>query len=93
MNKLLFLGAAGAAGVAGFLSFDAGAPAPAPFIDPVVTARALCGGAQDAGLKRRQLFAAIGAAQAAQTTSDKPSDPLKTPVAGIGYKISTANPR
>ena len=93
MKKLLFLGVAGAAGLAGFSSLELGASAPAPFIDPVVTARALCGGSQDAGLKRRQVFAAIGAAQAAQGESAKPSDPLKTPIAGIGYKITTSSPR
>ncbi len=93
MKKLLFLGVAGAAGLAGFSSFEVGAPAPVPFIDPVVSARALCGGSQGAGLKRRQVFAAIGAAQAAQDGSAKPSDPLRTPIAGIGYKITTSSPR
>jgi hypothetical protein len=93
MKKLLFLGAAGVAGLAGFSSFELEAPAPAPFIDPVVTARALCGGSQDAGLKRRQLFAAIGAARAAQGEAAEPADALKNPVSGIGYKISTASPK
>ncbi len=93
MKKLILLGAAGAGGLVGFLSLNAAAPTRAPFIDPIVMARALCGSAQDAGLKRRQLFAAIGAAQAAEGPAGAPADALKAPVPGIGYKISTANPK
>jgi hypothetical protein len=44
-------------------------------------------------LKRRQLFAAIGAARAAQGEAAEPADALKNPVSGIGYKISTASPK
>lgn len=93
MRKSLFLGVAGAAGFVGFASFDTAPPAGAPFIDPVAVARAMCGSTHDAGLKRRQVFAAIGAARAAQAESAAPSDALRTPVAGIGYKVSTASPK
>lgn len=92
MKKFLLFGAAGAGGLVGFLTLDAPAPAHAPFIDPIVTARAMCGSEQDAGLKRRQLFAAIGAAQAAEWQAGSPADALKTPVPGISYRISTSNP-
>ena len=90
MKRLLFLGAAG---LAAFSAFEFGATARAPFIDPAVMARAMCGSTQDAGLKRRLLFAAIGSAQAAEGKSGSPSDALRTPVPGIGYKISTTSPK
>ncbi len=93
MNKLLFLSAAGIAGAIGFSSFDFTAAGPAPFVDPSVLARAMCGSTQDAGLKRRQFFAAIGAAQAAQGEAAPASDILKTPVPGISQKITTASPK
>lgn len=89
MKKSLLLGAAG---LVGFSSVDFGAQEGAPFIDPTVIARAICGGNQDAGLKRRQLFAAIGAAQAQEPTSS-PSDALRAPVPGISLKITTASPK
>jgi hypothetical protein len=92
MNKMLLLGAAGAAGLAGFSSFELGAKDAAPFIDPSVIARAMCGSNQDAGLKRRQLFAAIGAAQA-QEPAASPSEALRTPIPGISQKITTASPK
>ncbi len=93
MKKILFLGAASAAGTLGFSSIDLRQDVPAPFIDPVILARAMCGSTPDAGLKRRQVFAAIGAAQAAQPEAAPASDILKTPIPGIGRKIATANPK
>ncbi|MDZ7626914.1 MAG: hypothetical protein U5J99_00750 [Parvularculaceae bacterium] len=92
MKKLLMLTAAGAAGVLGFSSFALSAPKDAPFIDPTVIARAMCGSAQDAGLKRRQLFAAIGAAQA-QEPAAAGASALKSPIPGISQKITTASPK
>lgn len=93
MKRLLFLGAASAAGVLGFSTFETGPDGPAPFIDPAVLARAMCGSTQDAGLKRRQFFAAIGAAGAAQGDTATASDALKTPVPGISQKITTTSPK
>lgn len=92
MKNLLMLGAVSAAGLAGFSTVDL-SPQGAPFVDPAALARSMCGGAQDAGLKRRQLFAAIGAARAAQGETASPSGALRTPVAGISRKISTASPK
>lgn len=92
MKKIYLLGAAGVAGLLAFSSFDISPPGAAPFIDPTVIARAMCGSAQDAGLKRRQLFAALGAAQA-QEPAAAASDALKTPVPGIAHKITTASPK
>ena len=92
MKRVLMLGAAGAAGLVAFSTADFSQPR-AAFIDPAALARSMCGSTQDAGLKRRQLFAAIGAAQAAQSGSTTPSDALRTPVAGIAQKITTASPK
>ena len=92
MKKIHVLGAAGAASLAAYLSPEFNPPQGAPFIDPSTIARAMCGGTPDAGLKRRQLFAAIGAAQA-QEPAASPLDALKAPVAGIGRKITTASPK
>jgi len=92
MNKFAMLGAAGVAGVIGFSSIENAGPAGAPFIDPTALARSMCGATHDAGLKRRQLFAAIGAARAAEGVST-PADALKSPVPGISHAITTANPK
>jgi hypothetical protein len=92
LKKLLFLGAAVVAGVVGFSTVEIGARDQAPFIDPAVIARAMCGSSPDAGLKRRQLFASIGTAQA-QEPAASAADALKTPVPGIGLEITTSSPK
>lgn len=92
MKKYYLLSAAGVAGLLSFSTLDLPPRSAVPFIDPASLARAMCGRTADAGLKRRQLFAAIGAAQA-QEPAPAASGALKTPVPGISRKITTSSPK
>ncbi len=93
MKRIYLLGAAGVAGAIGFSTIDLSPRTGAPFIDPLVTARAMCGANPDAGQKRRQIFASIGAARASQGAAASPSNALQIPVAGIGYTVTTGSPK
>ncbi len=94
MKTVAMLGAAGVAGLIGFSTVEFSPSSGAPFIDPAALARSMCGASQDAGLKRRQVFTAIGAAAAAQgEASAAAGKALGLPVAGIGQRITTANPK
>ncbi len=92
MKKYYLLSAAGVAGLLSFSTLDLPPRSAVPFIDPASLARAMCGRTADAGLKRRQLFAAIGAAQA-QEPAPAASGALKPPVPGLSRKITTSSPK
>ncbi len=99
MKATFLIGAAAAALAIGFSSLEISAPdftraeGGAPFINPLTIVRSVCGKDPAAAMKRRAYFAAIGAAQAAsydQETAGAPQMRMQ-PVAGIGYKVTTAS--
>lgn len=95
MKKYFLAGAATAAGLAVFggvhlTSGDSGVP----FINPLTIVQSACGKDPATALKRRIYFERIGSAYAAtldEESASKPAQLRMQPVAGIGYKVTTAS--
>ena len=65
-----------------------------PFVNPLTIVQSACGKDPAAALKRRLYFERIGSAYAAtldEETASKPAQTRMQPVAGIGYKMTTAS--
>ena len=95
--KLLAGAAAGAIMFAGLgvgvSTIDNGASEGAPFVHPLVTARAQCGSPNDELASRRKFFLRAAAAYAdAQAPEVATTTALGAPLGEISYDVTTANP-
>lgn len=96
MKKYLLACAAATAGAAVFGGgvHLTGGDGGVPFVDPLTIVRSACGKDPAAAMKRRLYFERIGSAYAAtldEETASKPAQRRMQPVAGIGYKVTTAS--